>query len=329
MRTNILELRALQKDLLSIVVPCFNEEKMLLLFYKEMKKIMGATEVVNFEIILVNDGSSDKTLSMMRELSIQDERVHYLSFSRNFGKEAAMYAGLQRAQGDFIAVMDADLQDPPMLLPEMYKTLKTEDYDCIGTKRGDRNGEPKVRSFFAKSFYKLINRISDNHIVEGARDYRMMTRRMVDAVLDMTEYNRFSKGIFTWVGFDTKYIEYSNVERPAGNTSWSFWQLFKYSLDGIVAFSEVPLAIASFMGILSFGIAILLALFFTIRTLILGNPTSGWTSLMVMILGMGGLQLLSLGIIGKYLGKTFLETKKRPIYILKETDEDLVGSDNE
>lgn len=325
----ILELSALQKDLISIVIPCFNEEEMLPLFYKEIKTIMDGTEIVDFELIFVNDGSSDKTLSMLRELSNYDKRTRYLSFSRNFGKEAAIYAGLEYAKGDFVAVMDADLQDPPMLLPVMYKTLKTEDYDCIGTKRVDRNGEPKIRSFFAKSFYKIMNRISDNQIVEGARDYRLMTRRMVDAVLEMTEYNRFSKGIFTWVGFDTKYIEYSNVERPAGNTSWSFWQLFKYSLDGIVAFSEVPLAMASFVGILSFGIAILLALFFTIRTLILGNPTSGWTSLMVMILGMGGLQLLSLGIIGKYLGKTFLETKKRPIYILKETDKDQEASENE
>ncbi|UJF16704.1 glycosyltransferase family 2 protein [Jeotgalibaca sp. MA1X17-3] len=315
--------------MISIVIPCFNEEEMLPLFYKEMKTIMDGTEIVDFELIFVNDGSSDQTLAMLRELSYYDERTRYLSFSRNFGKEAAIYAGLEHSKGDFVAVMDADLQDPPMLLPVMYKTLKTKEYDCIGTKRVDRNGEPKVRSFFAKSFYKIMNRISDNQIVEGARDYRLMTRRMVDAVLEMTEYNRFSKGIFTWVGFETKYIEYSNVERPAGNTSWSFWQLFKYSLDGIVAFSEVPLAIASFMGILSFGIAILLALFFTIRTLILGNPTSGWTSLMVMILGMGGLQLLSLGIIGKYLGKTFLETKKRPIYILKETDEDQEDSENE
>lgn len=313
----------MQKDLISIIIPCFNEEEMVPLFYIEMLEIMEGTQIVDFELIFVNDGSSDETLGEVRKLAEKDGRVRYLSFSRNFGKEAAMYAGLKYAKGDFVAVMDVDLQDPPALLPSMYRTLKSGEYDCVGTKRIDRNGEPKIRSFFAKSFYRVINGISDNHIVDGARDYRLMTRQMVDAVLELTEYNRFSKGIFTWVGFHTKYIEYSNVERPAGKTSWSFWGLLKYSFDGIVAFSEVPLAIASFIGFIAFIVAILLALFFTIRTLIFGNTTSGWTSLMVMILGMGGLQLLCLGIVGKYLGQTFLETKKRPIYILKETDEDL------
>lgn len=234
-----------------------------------------------------------------------------------------IYAGLQSATGDFVAVMDVDLQDPPELLPSMYKTLKKEAFDCVGTKRVNRNGEPRISSFFAKMFYKLINRISDNYIVDGARDYRLMTRRMVDAVLEMTEYNRFSKGIFTWVGFETKYIEYSNVERSAGKTSWSFWGLFKYSIDGIVAFSEAPLAIASVVGFITFLIALVMAVFFAIRTLIFGNPTSGWTSLVVIILALGGIQLLSLGILGKYISKTYLETKRRPLYILKETDEDL------
>ncbi|APZ49216.1 glycosyltransferase [Jeotgalibaca sp. PTS2502] len=313
----------MQKDLISIIIPCFNEEEMVPLFYKEMLEIMEGTQIVDFELIFVNDGSSDETLGEVRKLAEKDGRVHYLSFSRNFGKEAAMYAGLKHAKGDFVAVMDVDLQDPPNLLPTMYRTLKNSDYDCVGTKRVDRQGEPVIRSFFAKGFYKLINRISDNHIVDGARDYRLMTRQMVDAVLELTEYNRFSKGIFTWVGFETKYMEYSNIERPAGKTSWSFWGLMKYSFDGIIAFSAVPLAIASFIGFIAFVVAVLLALFFTIRTLLFGNATSGWTSLIVMILGMGGLQLLCLGILGKYLGQTFLETKKRPIYILKETDETL------
>ncbi|WP_264372329.1 glycosyltransferase family 2 protein [Jeotgalibaca porci] len=296
---------------------------MIPIFYAEMKKNMAATQIVDFELIFVNDGSSDNTLESMRTLARMDNRVRYLSFSRNFGKEAAMYAGLQSATGDYVAVMDVDLQDPPELLPSMYKTLKKEAFDCVGTKRVDRNGEPRIRSFFAKMFYKLINRISDNYIVDGARDYRLMTRRMVDAVLQMTEYNRFSKGIFTWVGFETKYIEYSNVERQAGKTSWSFWGLFKYSIDGIVAFSEAPLAIASVVGFITFLIALVMAVFFAIRTLIFGNPTSGWTSLVVIILALGGIQLLSLGILGKYISKTYLETKRRPIYILKETDKDL------
>ncbi|WP_174446764.1 glycosyltransferase family 2 protein [Jeotgalibaca dankookensis] len=312
----------LENDLISIIIPCFNEEEMVPLFYNKMADIMAATQIVDFELIFVNDGSVDETLDVLRQLSEADERVRYLSFSRNFGKEAAMFAGLQHATGDYVAVMDVDLQDPPELLPVMYKTLKSEQWDCVGTKRVNRNGEPRIRSFFAASFYKVINRISDNYIVDGARDYRLMSRQMVDAILEMTEYNRFSKGIFTWVGFDTKYIEYRNVERPAGKTSWSFWGLFKYSLDGIVAFSDVPLAIASWVGFASFIVAIILAIFFAVRTLIFGNATEGWTSLMVMILGMGGLQLLSLGIVGKYLGQTFLETKKRPIYILKETDKD-------
>ena len=313
----------MQKDLISIVIPCFNEQEMAPIFYAEMKKIMAATQIVDFELIFVNDGSSDDTLESMRTLARMDSRVRYLSFSRNFGKEAAMYAGLQSATGDYVAVMDVDLQDPPELLPSMYKTLKKEAFDCVGTKRVNRNGEPRIRSFFAKMFYKLINRISDNYIVDGARDYRLMTRRMVDAVLEMTEYNRFSKGIFTWVGFETKYIEYSNVERSAGKTSWSFWGLFKYSIDGIVAFSEAPLAIASVVGFITFLIALVMAVFFAIRTLIFGNPTSGWTSLVVIILALGGIQLLSLGILGKYISKTYLETKRRPLYILKETDEDL------
>ena len=312
----------MNKKIISIIVPCYNEEEMIPLFYGEMDIISRTMSQVSFEFIFVNDGSKDGTLTKFKELASKDTRVRYYSFSRNFGKEAALYAGLKHSKGDYVAVMDVDLQDPPELLPEMYRLLQDEDYDCIGTRRKDREGEPIIRSFFARKFYKLINRISDTEIVDGARDFRLMKRQMVDAILELSEYNRFSKGIFSWVGFETKYLEFQNKERVAGQTTWSFWSLFRYSLDGIVAFSEIPLAMASIVGFFTFAIAILLALFFGVRTLIFGNPTSGWTSMIVIILGLGGIQLLSLGIIGKYLGKTFLETKKRPIYILKESSDD-------
>ena len=310
----------MSKDIISIVVPCHNEEEMVPIFHKEITAVSDQLPDAVFEMIFVNDGSKDATLAELKRFASLDERVHYLSFSRNFGKEAAMVAGLRHATGNYVAVMDADLQDPPALLVEMVALIRTGEYDCIGTKRLDRKGEPPIRSFFARQFYQLINRISDTEIVDGARDFRLMTRQMVDAVLEMTEYNRFSKGIFSWVGFETKYLSYENQERVAGKTTWSFWSLFKYSLDGIVAFSEAPLAIAAFTGFLSFAVAILAALILTVRTLVFGNATSGWTSLIVIILGMGGLQLLCLGILGKYLGKTFMETKRRPLYILKETD---------
>ena len=310
----------MSKDIISIVVPCHNEEEMVPIFHKEITAVSEQLPDAVFEMIFVNDGSKDATLAELKRLASLDERVHYLSFSRNFGKEAAMVAGLRHATGNYVAVMDADLQDPPALLVEMVALIRTGEYDCIGTKRLDRKGEPPIRSFFARQFYQLINRISDTEIVDGARDFRLMTRQMVDAVLEMTEYNRFSKGIFSWVGFETKYLPYENQERVAGQTTWSFWSLFKYSLDGIVAFSEAPLAIAALTGVLSFAVAILGALIIVVRTLVFGNETSGWTSLIVIILGMGGLQLLCLGILGKYLGKTFMETKRRPIYILKETD---------
>lgn len=313
----------MSKDIISIVVPCHNEEEMVPIFHKEITAVSDQLPDAVFELIFVNDGSKDATLAELKRLASLDERVHYLSFSRNFGKEAAMVAGLRHATGNYVAVMDADLQDPPALLVEMVTLIRTGEYDCIGTKRVDRKGEPPIRSFFARQFYHLINRISDTEIVDGARDFRLMTRQMVDAVLEMTEYNRFSKGIFSWVGFETKYLSYENQERVAGKTTWSFWSLFKYSMDGIVAFSEAPLAIAAFTGFLSFAVAILAALILTVRTLVFGNATSGWTSLIVIILGMGGLQLLCLGILGKYLGKTFMETKRRPLYILKETDDAL------
>jgi len=311
------------KDLISIIVPCYNEEETIHLFIDEVKKQKKVMPSVEFEIIFVNDGSKDRTLDVIKEASENDSDVHYLSFSRNFGKESAMYAGMEHSNGDYVVIMDVDLQDPPSLLNDMYQLITTEDYDSIGTKRADRKGEPVLRSFFSRLFYITINKISDTKIVDGARDYRMMTRQMVDSILEVSEYNRFSKGIFGWVGYKTKYLEYDNVERAAGKTSWSFWGLLKYSFDGIVTFSEAPLAIASLVGLFTFIIAILMAVFFFIRTIIFGNVTSGWTSLVVILLGMGGLQLLCLGIVGKYIGKIFLEVKHRPIYVLKEKDEDL------
>ncbi|MFW7403549.1 glycosyltransferase family 2 protein [Vagococcus fluvialis] len=312
--------------LLSIVVPCYNEEETILSFYQEIMKIKEQMPPLNFEFIFVNDGSSDNTLKQLKILENKDpKQVKYLSFSRNFGKEAALYAGLKHATGDLITVMDADLQDPPSLLPEMYRLITEQNYDCIGTRRKNREGEPKIRSFFAKKFYKIINKISDVQIVDGARDFRLMTRQMVDAILELQEYNRFSKGLFSWVGFDTFYLEYENVERQEGKSSWSFGQLFMYSLDGIIAFSEFPLIISAVVGMLSFILAIIALIFIVIRALIFGDPTSGWPSLVCIILALGGLQLFCLGILGQYLGKTFLETKKRPIYILKEKSDSLTN----
>ena len=312
--------------LLSIVVPCYNEEETILSFYQEVMKIKEQMPPLNFEFIFVNDGSSDNTLKQLKILENKDQKqVKYLSFSRNFGKEAALYAGLKHATGDLITVMDADLQDPPSLLPEMYRLITEQNYDCIGTRRKNREGEPKIRSFFAKKFYKIINKISDVQIVDGARDFRLMKRQMVDAILELQEYNRFSKGLFSWVGFDTFYLEYENVERQEGKSSWSFGQLFMYSLDGIIAFSEFPLIISAVVGMLSFILAIIALIFIVFRALIFGDPTSGWPSLVCIILALGGLQLFCLGILGQYLGKTFLETKKRPIYILKEKSDSLTN----
>ncbi|SEL28254.1 Glycosyltransferase involved in cell wall bisynthesis [Carnobacterium iners] len=307
---------------ISIVVPCFNEEAVLPFFYEELESIRKKLEQADIEYIFIDDGSKDQTLAVIKELAKKDEkRVRYLSFSRNFGKEAAFYAGLQHATGDYVAVMDADLQDPPELLPEMLSLLRTKAYDCIGTKRTTRNGEPLLRSFFAKQFYKWMNRISETEFVDGARDYRLMTRRMVEAVLSVSEVNRFSKGIFSWVGFETYYLPYKNKERVAGETSWSFWGLVNYSLDAVINFSDLPLMFASFIGIFSFFISILFLIFIVIRSLIFGDPTAGWPSLVTIFLAIGGLQLFCLGIVGKYLGKTYLETKKRPLYILKETNQ--------
>ncbi|MFY8331136.1 glycosyltransferase family 2 protein [Vagococcus carniphilus] len=310
------------KQLISIIIPCFNEEQAIQHFVEEMSKVEKQFEATKFEYIFINDGSKDNTLAVLKELPKKDEKYHYLSFSRNFGKEAALYAGLQHSTGDYVTVMDVDLQDPPSLLPKMYQLITEEKYDCVGTRRVSRKGEPKIRSFFARQFYRVINRISDVEIVDGARDYRLMTRQMVDAILEVKEYNRFSKGIFSWVGFDTYYLEFENVERTDGETSWSFWSLFKYSLDGIVAFSEFPLVFSAFVGLFSFVGAIIALIFIIIRALVYGDPTSGWPSLVCIILALGGLQLLCLGVVGQYLGKTFLETKRRPIYIIKENSKD-------
>lgn len=307
--------------MLSIVVPCYNEEESIPLFLSEVEKIR---EKIKYEVeyLFINDGSKDHTLDVLKKAYEKyPDNVRYISFSRNFGKEAALYAGLQAAKGDLVTVMDADLQDPPELLPKMIEMIETENYDCIGTRRSNRVGEPKIRSFFARTFYKLINRIADTEMVDGARDFRLMTRQMVDAILELTEYNRFSKGIFSWVGFETKYLSFENRERVAGETSWSFWSLFKYSIDGIVNFSEAPLNIASFVGALSCMGSIIAMIFIIIRALAFGDPTTGWPSLVCIVLFVGGLQLLCLGIIGKYIGKLFLETKKRPVYIIKETEQ--------
>ena len=303
---------------ISVVVPCFNEEESIPLFYREMERVrmkMGE----KFEYIFINDGSSDGTLSVLRKLHVTDSNVHYLSFSRNFGKEAALYAGLERASGEYVTVMDVDLQDPPELLIEMKQKLEEQpNLDCVGTRRVTRDGEPPIRSFFARMFYKLINHISQVEMVDGARDFRLMTRQVVDSILELGEVNRFSKGIFSWVGFNVTYIAYENRERVAGETSWSFWSLLKYSMEGFINFSEAPLNLSLWAGSVSFLASILGILFIIIRKLTVGGSVSGWASLVCIILFIGGIQLLALGIIGKYISKIFLETKKRPVYIVKE-----------
>lgn len=307
-------------ELLSVVVPCFNEQESIPLFYAAMEQVRNKLPL-DFEYVFVDDGSRDRTLVELRKLAHDQSNVHYLSFSRNFGKEAALYAGLSHTHGDYITMMDVDLQDPPELLIEMYAKIQDPQIDCVGTRRVTRTGEPKIRSFFAKMFYRIINRIGQTEMVDGARDFRLMTRPMLDAILELKEVNRFSKGLFTWVGFNTVYLAYENRERVAGTTSWSFWKLFSYSIDGIVNFSDAPLNIASFVGALSCvgsAIAMLVIIF---RTIAYGDPTSGWPSLVCIFLFIGGIQLLCLGIIGKYIGKIFTETKKRPIYIVRETDQ--------
>ena len=305
--------------LLSVVVPCYNEEENIRDFYNELFRndSFFKKKELEVELIYIDDGSKDKTAEEVRKLRAQDERVHLLSFSRNFGKEAAIYAGLQKTQGDFVVLMDADLQDPPSLLPEMYEYIE-QGYDSVATRRVSRKGEPPIRSFFARMFYRIMNRISKTDIVDGARDYRLMTRQVVDAILAMTEYNRFTKGIFGWVGYETKWLEYENVERRKGETKWSFWKLFLYSMEGIIAFSTVPLTLAAVMGALFCVIAFILIIVIIVKTLMFGDPTSGWPSLACIILFVSGVQLFCLGILGQYLSKTYMEVKKRPIYLVKE-----------
>jgi len=310
------------KKKLSVIVSCFNEEESLPLFYKEINKVSKEMNYLDFEFIFVNDGSSDDTLNVMKKLSKKDKRVKYVSFSRNFGKEAAMYAGLEYSKGDYITLMDADLQDPPSLLEEMYNLIINENYDCVGTRRVTRKGEPPIRSFFARLFYKIINKMSKIEMVDGARDYRLMTRQMVNAIISMKEYNRYSKGLFSFVGFKTKWLEYENIERVAGETKWSFWKLFIYAIDGICAFSTAPLIISAIIGFIFCIISFIMIIFIIIKTLIYGDPVSGWPSLVCIIFLVSGIQLFCLGIMGQYLAKTYLETKNRPIYIIKESSDD-------
>ena len=283
---------------------------------------MDEMKDVVFELIFVDDGSSDATLGIMKDLNEKDSRCRYLSFSRNFGKEAAIYAGLKASEGDYVALMDVDLQDPPALLPEMYEILQEDGYDNVATKRATRTGEPRIRSFLSESFYKFVNAISKTEIVDGARDYRLMKRKMVQAVLEMSEYNRFSKGIFGWVGFRTKWLQYDNIERSAGKTKWSMWKLFKYSVEGITGFSVAPLSLASVVGVLFCVLSFIMIAVIVIRTLVWGDPVSGWPSLACIIFMVSGVQLLFTGIVGEYLSKTYLETKKRPIFILKDSSDD-------
>jgi len=313
----------MKKNLISIVVPCYNEEKTIEIFMNEITKIeeeMIEGFNTSFEYIFVDDGSEDSTSSIMKDLSQKQANFKYIILSRNFGKEGALFAGLQKATGDYVAVMDVDLQDPPYMLKEMYSTIINDGYDCVGTRRTNRKGEPPIRSLFARMFYKLINKISSTEIVDGARDYRLMTRDMVNAILSMSEYNRFSKGIFSWVGFKTKWLEYTNTERVAGETKWSFWKLFLYSLDGIVAFSTAPLAISSILGLLFCIISFFIIIFIIAKTLIWGDPVAGYPSLVCIIFLIAGVQLFCSGIQGQYNAKTYLETKKRPIYLIKETN---------
>ena len=305
--------------LISIIVPCYNEQDALPIFYRETTKVLE-TMNCDYEFILVNDGSRDNTLPVMKELASKDPHVLFYSLSRNFGKESAMYAGLCNARGDYVAVMDADLQDPPSLLPEMVKTLESGAYDCVATRRVDRTGEPPIRSWFARRFYSLINQISDADIVDGARDFRLMTKDMKDAVLSIGEYNRFSKGIFGWVGFKTCWLPYENIERVAGETKWNFWKLFKYAIDGIINFSNAPLSIASWFGMLMTCLSFLFMILIVVRRLIWGDPVAGWASTICVIIFIGGLQLFCLGIIGQYLAKTYMESKHRPHYIISETN---------
>ncbi len=309
------------KKKLSVIVPSYNEEKAIPYFYEEITKISKEMNYLDFEYIFVDDGSSDNTLSVIKDYAKKDKRVRFISFSRNFGKEAGILAGLEYSKGDYVTIMDADLQDPPELLEEMYHLIKDEGYDCVGTRRVTRKGEPPIRSFFARMFYKIINKLSDIEMVDGARDYRLMTRQVVDSIISIKEYNRYSKGIFSFVGFKTKWLEYENIKRVAGESKWSFWKLFIYALDGITAFSTLPLVFSAVLGFIFFILAFIIILFIVFRTIVFGDPVAGWPSLVCIILFLSGVQLFSIGVIGQYLSKTYLETKNRPVYIVKETEE--------
>lgn len=305
--------------LISIIVPCFNEQEAIEIFHTETAKVLEGIEGYDFEILYVDDGSKDKTLEILRNLSAKDSHARYISFSRNFGKEAAMYAGFCNAKGDYVTIMDADLQDPPSLLPEMVKILETEDYDSVAARRSDRKGEAKFKSFLSKRFYAVINKVSEVEITESARDYRLMKRKMVDAIVAMGEHNRFTKGIFSWVGFKTYWLSYENVERVAGETKWSTWKLMKYAVDGIINFSEAPLKIATWIGIFSSILSLVALIFIVIRRLVFGDPVDGWASQTCIIILIGGIQLLCIGILGEYLSKVYTETKNRPHYVVAET----------
>ncbi len=315
----------MEKEKISVVVPCYNEEETILLFYQEITKIIEKMKKqVIFELIFINDGSKDKTLEKIKKLACTDKKVRYISFSRNFGKEAAMLAGLEYATGDYVTTMDVDLQDPPELLEEMYRLIKEEKYDCVATKSTSRNGYSLFRKFCTKWYYSIIRKFSKIEMVAGARDFRLMTRQMVNAVLSMKEYNRYSKGLFSFVGFDTKWIEYENQERVAGTTKWSIWKLFTYAFDGITAFSTMPLVISAVIGVLFCLIAFIMIVIIIFKTIVWGDPVSGWPSLVCIIFLVSGIQLFCIGISGYYLSKTYLETKRRPIYIIKETEKDVV-----
>ena len=307
---------------LSLIIPCYNEQSALPIFYKET---LGVVEKIGceYEMLFVDDGSKDDTLQILKDFAKENKNVTYISFSRNFGKEAAMYAGFCNASGDYIAVMDADMQDPPALLPKMIEILENGEYDSVATRRVNRLGEPPVRSIFAKAFYKIINKISDADIVDGARDFRLMKREMVNAIISMSEYNRFSKGIFGWIGFKTYWLPYENVERVAGKTKWSFWKLLKYSVNGIVNFSNVPLNIASWFGIIMTAVSFLALLFIVIRQFIFGDPVAGWASTICTIIFVGGIQLFCIGIMGQYIAKIYMESKKRPHYIIAQTNKEV------
>lgn len=304
---------------LSLIVPCYNEEEVLPLFHQEVTAVLQQI-AMEYELIFIDDGSSDRTLSLLKEFALRDSHVTYLSFSRNFGKEAAMYAGFYNSHGDYTAVMDADMQDPPSLIPQMMKILETGEYDSVATRRANREGEPWLRSWFARRFYQVINKVSDADIVDGARDFRLMKREMVEAIISMSEYNRFSKGIFGWVGFKTYWLPYENVERAAGKTKWDFWKLFKYAVDGIINFSQMPLSIASWFGILMTGCSFAFLLFIVVRRVLFGDPVAGWASIICVVTFIGGIQLFCMGIMGQYIAKTYMESKHRPHFIISESN---------